>query len=101
MAASAISFDEQTLIPDLLQTSPQARAVLDRYGLRGCGGPNGPYESLGFFARAHDVPIAALLQELHGAVQWRDRVHGRVRSQVHAGGQAFIARSFWLESSAC
>ena len=68
MAANAISFDEQTLIPDLLQTSPQARPVLDRYGLRGCGGPNGPYESLGFFARAHDVPITALLQELHGAV---------------------------------
>ena len=69
MAASAICFDERTLIPDLLHTSPQARAVLDRYGLRGCGGPNGPCESLGFFARAHDVPITALLQELHVAVQ--------------------------------
>jgi hypothetical protein len=68
MAAKAISFDELTLIPDLLHASPQARGVLDRYGLRGCGGPSGPYESLGFFARAHDVPITALLQELHRAV---------------------------------
>jgi hypothetical protein len=67
MAASATSFDERTLIPDLLKTSPRARAVLDRYGLKGCGGPDGPWESLGFFARAHDVPINGLLRELHQA----------------------------------
>lgn len=64
--------DEQTLIPDLLDRLPQARSVLDRYGLRGCGGRNGPVEPLGFFARAHDVPIDQLLGEIR-AVQQSDR----------------------------
>jgi hypothetical protein len=52
------------LIPDLLRAHPEARAVLDRYGLRGCGGPLGPRESLAYFARAHDVPLDRLLGEL-------------------------------------
>jgi len=51
-------------IPELLRTAPQVRTVLDRYGLQGCGGPLGPAETLGFFARAHDVPIGQLLNEL-------------------------------------
>ena len=54
----------RTMIPDLLKEVPQARAVLDRYGLRGCGGPLGPVESIEFFARAHDVPLEQLLGEL-------------------------------------
>ena len=37
--------------------------VLDRYGLRGCGGTLGPHESLAFFAPAHDVPPDQLLWE--------------------------------------
>src|SRR5262245_49295526 len=57
----------QTLIPDLLKDSPQARPVLDRYGLRGCGGPTGPRETLAFFASAHDVPLRRLLGELRTA----------------------------------
>ena len=61
---SETSVSERTLIPDLVAEYPQARAVLDRYGLRGCGGPQGPVESLGFFARAHDVPLDRLLGEL-------------------------------------
>lgn len=64
MSAAAIPISERTLIPDLVAECPQARAVLDRYGLRGCGGPQGPVESLGFFARAHDVPLARLLEEI-------------------------------------
>lgn len=67
MAAATFEISEQTLIPDLLGKSPSTRFVLDRYGLRGCGGPNGPQESLGFFARAHEVPIAQLLGELRVA----------------------------------
>jgi hypothetical protein len=67
MVASAPRVDERTLIPDLLAESPEARAVLDRYGLRGCGGRLGPVESLGFFARAHDVPLARLLEEIRRA----------------------------------
>ena len=54
-------------IPDVLRAFPQSRGVLDRYGLRGCGGKLGPAETLAFFARAHDVPLPALLGELRVA----------------------------------
>jgi hypothetical protein len=61
---SADWINEALQIPELLRTFPQVRTVLDRYGLQGCGGPLGPAESLGFFARAHEVPIERLLAEL-------------------------------------
>jgi hypothetical protein len=57
----------QVMIPELLRAVPQVRPVLDRYGLRGCGGEQGPAESLEFFARAHEVPLPALLEELRAA----------------------------------
>jgi hypothetical protein len=63
----ATSLDPRTMIPDLLAARPRLRPVLDRYGLRGCGGPLGPAESLEFFARAHDVPLPKLLEELESA----------------------------------
>jgi hypothetical protein len=68
MATTTEWIDERILIPDLLRSAPQARPVLDRYGLRGCGGPLGPVESLAFFAKAHDVPLGRLLDELQVAV---------------------------------
>ncbi len=68
MAATADWIDERLQIPDLLRAAPETRPVLDRYGLRGCGGPLGPVESLGFFAKAHDVPLAQLLVELRRSV---------------------------------
>jgi hypothetical protein len=71
--------DETTMIPDLLRLAPDVRPVLDRYGLRGCGGRWGPPESLGFFARAHDVPIGRLLREV------RDRLSGRPDSATDQG----------------
>lgn len=64
MVAFADNPNEHTLIPDLLARWPRTRVVLDRYGLKGCGGASGPVESLGFFARAHDVPLVQLLSEL-------------------------------------
>ena len=60
--------DANSLIPDLLVSAPQLRGVLDRYGLRGCGGRLGPYETLGFFARAHDVPLPRLLADFRLAL---------------------------------
>jgi len=54
-----------TLIPDLFRAHPQARCVLDRHGLEGCGGRLGPVESIGFFARAHGVDQQQLLAEIH------------------------------------
>jgi hypothetical protein len=68
MTGPAEWIDETVLIPDLLRAAPQLRPVLDRYGLRGCGGSLGPAESLGFFARAHDVPLDRLLDELRKGV---------------------------------
>jgi hypothetical protein len=56
-----------TLVPELLQERPACRAVLDRYELAGCGGFQGPYESVGFFARAHQVDLSRLLAELRNA----------------------------------
>src|SRR5262249_28939083 len=69
MNPSAEQIDSRMMIPDLLQTNPQARSVLDRYGPRGCGGPLGWVESLACVAKAHDVPIQRLLQEIRQAVR--------------------------------
>jgi uncharacterized protein involved in response to NO len=56
-------------IPELLRKAPQTRPVLDRYGLKGCGGAEGPAETLEFFARSHDVPLPGLLDELRRAAE--------------------------------
>src|SRR5262245_56572828 len=64
MSGMAVRVDEGVPIPELLRAAPHVRAVLDRYGLRGCGGERGPAESLGTFARAHDVPVDRLLAEI-------------------------------------
>ncbi len=61
---------EQTLIhrdmplPEIIRQYPGCRKVFDRYGLLGCGGPEGPREPLWFFARAHRIPEDRLLREL-------------------------------------
>src|SRR5215831_14417314 len=55
-------------IRQLLGQYPQTRSVFDRYGLKGCGGPEGPAESLGFFARAHGVEANKFFEELQEAI---------------------------------
>ncbi len=67
VAADTLQADR--MLPDVLRAYPHLRPVFDRYGLRGCGGPLGPAESIRFFARAHGVDEAALLQELNGALR--------------------------------
>jgi hypothetical protein len=69
MTASLTGLGANLLIPDLLRGAPQVRGVLDRYGLRGCGGALGPHESLGFFAQAHDVPLDRLLREIRAEME--------------------------------
>jgi hypothetical protein len=66
-APFSTALSPSVLITDLLATVPQARAVLDRYGLKGCGGLLGPRETIEFFARAHEVPVERLLAELRAA----------------------------------
>src|SRR5690242_13031178 len=51
-------------LPDVISQYPETRAVFDRYGLHGCGGPQGPREKIEWFARLHGVPLDALLREL-------------------------------------
>jgi hypothetical protein len=77
-----VAIGPDTLIPELLQAAPETRVVLDRYGLHGCGGRLGPVETLGFFARAHDVPLGELVAELRGAAS------GEVLSAVEAPAEA-------------
>jgi hypothetical protein len=57
------------MLPDIITQYPAMRKVLDRYGLKGCGGPTGPLESVAWFARAHAVPLESLLEELNAVVQ--------------------------------
>lgn len=57
-----------TMLPELFLRHPQTRVVFDRYGLRGCGGPTGPQESIGFFAATHGVEPRQLLDEIHTVI---------------------------------
>jgi NnrS protein len=53
-----------TSVEEIVRRHPSTRRVFDRHGLQGCGGENGPRESLDFFARVHQVDAQALLEEL-------------------------------------
>jgi hypothetical protein len=68
MSTAVERIDGTIEIPELLRAAPHVRPVLDRYGLRGCGGPLGPRETLGFFAQAHDVPLERLLAEIRAEI---------------------------------
>ena len=57
----------KSYLPDVVAQYPSTRAVFDRYGLQGCGGPLGPFEQVGWFARLHGVAIDKLLAELNEA----------------------------------
>lgn len=57
----------QALLPDVIERYPGTRAIFDRYGLQGCGGPLGPNESVSWFARLHGVGLNDLLAELNAA----------------------------------
>ncbi|HEX5415968.1 MAG TPA: hypothetical protein VFZ25_09905, partial [Chloroflexota bacterium] len=59
----SVSFD--TSVREILTRYPSAEDVFERHGLLGCGGPNGPREPIGFFARVHRVEPTILIQELN------------------------------------
>lgn len=52
-------------VREILTTYPSAEVIFERHGLLGCGGPNGPREPIGFFARVHRVDPETLLRELN------------------------------------
>jgi len=58
-----------TTVAEVVKTCPTARKIFDKHGLKGCGGANGPRESLGFFAAVHQVDVEALVQELNAEMR--------------------------------
>ena len=67
MQNRTLAISAGALLPDVVKEYPGTRAVFDRYGLRGCGGPQGPRERIDWFARLHGVPLEKLLRELNEA----------------------------------
>jgi hypothetical protein len=63
-----LAITPELLLPELLCAHPEARAVFDRCGLRGCGGPLGPHETIRFFARVHGINEPWLLHELERSI---------------------------------
>ncbi len=59
---------QATTVAELVKRYPATRWVFDRHGLHGCGGGEGPAESLEFFARVHQVDVNELLRELRAEV---------------------------------
>ena len=51
--------DRDMLLPEIIKRYPGCRKIFDRYGLLGCGGPEGPHEPVWFFARAHRINSSA------------------------------------------
>jgi NnrS protein len=58
-------FTGETSVADVVQAAPHTREVFDRHGLKGCGGENGPSESIAFFAAVHQIDVDRLLGELN------------------------------------
>ena len=59
----------EMFLPEVVEQFPSTRAVFDRYGLKGCGGPHGPAEPVSWFARLHGVSVDQLLRELNEAAK--------------------------------
>lgn len=56
----------------IIKNHPQARKVFERHGLLECGGPQGPREPLGFFAKAHGVDAETLIREVKEVIGEED-----------------------------
>jgi hypothetical protein len=64
-----MTLDGETRIRAMVTRHPSTLRVLTGHGWAGCGGPSGPDETLEFFARAHQIPLASLLGELEEEIQ--------------------------------
>jgi hypothetical protein len=58
---------KESTLPEIIGSYPGTRQVFDDAGLHGCGGPQGPRETVEFFARVHGVPLEKLLADLEAA----------------------------------
>jgi uncharacterized protein involved in response to NO len=61
-------------VRDVLSRYPGAEVVFERHGLLECGGPNGPREPIGLFARVHRVDPTTFVRELNAFVSQREPV---------------------------
>ena len=55
----------KTSVVETLRYCPSARRIFDRHGLKGCGGVDGPSESLSFFSTVHQINLDELLREIN------------------------------------
>lgn len=62
-----------TSVREVVSRYPGIVAIFERHGLMGCGGPDGPLEPIGFFARVHRLDPQALLAELNAYAQQQTR----------------------------
>ncbi len=66
MSAEAASpITRRTTVREAVTRYPGIQVVFERYGIMGCGGPQGPIEPIAFFARVHKVDPDALIRELN------------------------------------
>lgn len=63
-----VTISPDMLLPALFERFPQTRAVFNDYSLHGCDGEHGPAESIQFFAHAHGVALAELLEQICNVV---------------------------------
>jgi NnrS protein len=66
---------EQTSVAEVVQKFPNSRRIFDKHGLHGCGGGQGPAESLAFFASVHQADLPSLLEELNREAQQPQERH--------------------------
>ncbi len=83
---------ENTSVAEVVRRVPSARRVFDKHGLHGCGGANGPNESLSFFAAVHQVDLTGLLDELNAEAC---RPQEQERHVYREGLEDFIYRRFF------
>ena len=80
-----------TSVAEIVQCCPNARAIFDRHGLKGCGGERGPSEPIGFFAAVHQVDVHELLRDIKAEME-----HPSVRTYVYKETlQDYIYRRFF------
>ena len=59
------TINENMSVAEVVKRCPNARRIFDQHGLKGCGGENGPSESLSFFATVHQVNLDELVREIN------------------------------------
>jgi hypothetical protein len=95
------------MLPDIITQYPAMRKVLDGYGLKGCGGPTGPLESVAWFARAHApkeddllVPLIDSEVSLEKQGEIVGRISAYIPPEMMEGMVKWMVGIFTVEESA-